>query len=153
MSFDCFVLIFQTTCAVHAGASGGGVFNTRGQLVAMVVCNSRYCSVLLSKKQGKELTYRKLENGDLSWNKASLIWQTSCKSCWKNVDEKIHVRYDLNMMFWDKKFCLLRCSSEHVCRSVQKCKLACCIKIIMYQVLYNFLCWIILVTSVLHSQA
>lgn len=34
-------IMIQTSCAVHAGASGGGVFNTRGQLVAMVVCNSR----------------------------------------------------------------------------------------------------------------
>ncbi|KAL4224642.1 Peroxisomal leader peptide-processing protease [Mactra antiquata] len=34
-------VLLQTTCAVHAGASGGGVFNTRGELVAMVVCNSR----------------------------------------------------------------------------------------------------------------
>ncbi|XP_060552802.1 peroxisomal leader peptide-processing protease-like [Ruditapes philippinarum] len=34
-------VMLQTTCAVHAGASGGGVFNTRGQLVALVVCNSK----------------------------------------------------------------------------------------------------------------
>lgn len=34
-------IMLQTTCAVHAGASGGGVFNTKGQLVALVVCNSR----------------------------------------------------------------------------------------------------------------
>ncbi|KAH3727675.1 peroxisomal leader peptide-processing protease-like isoform X1 [Dreissena polymorpha] len=34
-------VMLQTTCAVHAGASGGGVFNSKGQLVAMVICNSR----------------------------------------------------------------------------------------------------------------
>jgi len=40
-----FKCCLQTTCAVHAGASGGGVFNTQGQLVAMVICNSRLCSL------------------------------------------------------------------------------------------------------------
>ncbi|XP_052800639.1 peroxisomal leader peptide-processing protease-like isoform X2 [Mya arenaria] len=34
-------IMVQTTCAVHAGVSGGGVFNIHGQLVAMVICNSR----------------------------------------------------------------------------------------------------------------
>jgi len=41
-----FKCCLQTTCAVHAGASGGGVFNTQGQLVAMVICNSRSCSYI-----------------------------------------------------------------------------------------------------------
>lgn len=34
-------VMIQTTCAVHAGASGGAVINQQGQLVAIVVCNSK----------------------------------------------------------------------------------------------------------------
>lgn len=34
-------IMLQTSCAIHAGASGGGVFNTHGQLIAIVVCNSK----------------------------------------------------------------------------------------------------------------
>lgn len=34
-------VMIQTTCAVHSGTSGGGVFNMCGHLVGLVVCNSR----------------------------------------------------------------------------------------------------------------
>ncbi|XP_033752155.1 LOW QUALITY PROTEIN: peroxisomal leader peptide-processing protease-like [Pecten maximus] len=34
-------VMIQTTCAVHAGASGGAVVDTEGRLVGLVVCNAR----------------------------------------------------------------------------------------------------------------
>lgn len=34
-------VMLQTTCAVHAGASGGAVVNMKGQLVGIVVCNAK----------------------------------------------------------------------------------------------------------------
>ncbi|KAK3580922.1 hypothetical protein CHS0354_008212 [Potamilus streckersoni] len=34
-------VMIQTTCAVHAGASGGGVFDQKGRLVAVVVNNTK----------------------------------------------------------------------------------------------------------------
>ncbi|KAL3841336.1 hypothetical protein ACJMK2_019497 [Sinanodonta woodiana] len=34
-------VMIQTTCAVHAGASGGGVFDQKGRLVAVVVSNTK----------------------------------------------------------------------------------------------------------------
>ncbi|ELU05129.1 hypothetical protein CAPTEDRAFT_228130 [Capitella teleta] len=41
VNHDDTVLLVQSSCAVHAGASGGVLFNSEDQMIGIVTCNAR----------------------------------------------------------------------------------------------------------------